>query len=289
MIRHWLAASAVLLITLPIAGAAQERELTRQRPRVRAWSAGPEGEIRQFSMLAGRPRIGVIISTEPDEENDKVGARIVEVTPDGPADQAGLEDGDIITRFNGTRLAGDAPGQKLVELAQALEAGDTVKVDYRRGRDNRSATIVAREMEGSFAMTLPRMRMGQVMPALEGLRGNLMFLSNWPGLQLAELNPGLGAYFGTEEGMLVLEAPRDSTLPLRAGDVILAIDGREPQTMSHAMRILSSYAGGEAVKFDIMRQRERQSVTWTVPEGKEREFHGPHRTPKERARVRVRS
>lgn len=288
MIRYWFAASAALLITLPAQGVAQERgvEPGRARPRVRAWSTPEGGEVTRYFMA--RPRIGVSVSTEADAETDKIGARIVEVTPDGPADQAGLRKDDIITRFDGTRLAGDAPGHKLVELAQQLESGDTVKVEYRRGTANRNASIVAREL-GGMAFTLPRMRVEQMMPALEGLRSSVMFLGNWPGLKLAELNPGLGEYFGTNEGMLVLEAPSDSSLPLRAGDVIVSIDGRAPQSMSHAMRIMSSYAPGEDVKFDIMRQRQRQSVTWKVSERRSgtHEFRSMHPTPLERPRVKV--
>src|SRR5439155_824137 len=54
-----------------------------------------------------RGRIGVVVNTtRPDSEADKLGAKLEGVTPGGPAAKAGLKVGDIITKFNGTALAG---------------------------------------------------------------------------------------------------------------------------------------------------------------------------------------
>jgi hypothetical protein len=50
-------------------------------------------------------------------------------------------------------------------------------------------------------------------------------------LDLVDLNPDLGEYFGSKTGVLVVKAPSDSTIPLKAGDVILKIDGREPKSV----------------------------------------------------------
>lgn len=62
------------------------------------------------------------------------------------------------------------------------------------------------------------------------------------GMELAEISPGLGQYFGTNQGVLVIRVPRDGEfLKLQDGDVILSIDGRVPEDGSHAARILRSY------------------------------------------------
>jgi S1-C subfamily serine protease len=98
------------------------------------------------------------------------------------------------------------------------------------------------------------------------MRAFTMIAGGPMGLDLVEMNPGLGEYFGTSEGLLVTETPRDSTIPLRAGDVILTIDGRKPTSEAHARRILASYAPGETVKVEVMRKKSRQTVSWTVPE-----------------------
>jgi hypothetical protein len=79
------------------------------------------------------------------------------------------------------------------------------------------------------------------------------------------MNPGLGEYFGTAKGVLVLDTPADSTLPLKAGDVILGIDGRAPASVGQARRIFGSYDSGDVAKFEIMRMKKKASVSWTVP------------------------
>ena len=79
-------------------------------------------------------------------------------------------------------------------------------------------------------------------------------------LELAPLNPRLGSYFGTSEGVLVVEVGDPAPLGLRAGDVVLAVDGRKPTDPGHLMRILQSYGPGERAKLDIMRERKRMTL-----------------------------
>ncbi len=73
------------------------------------------------------------------------------------------------------------------------------------------------------------------------------------GLHLVRMNPGLGEYFGTGSGALVLEVSEDSELGLAAGDVILRVGEREVEDPSDVWRILGSYEDGEAVTFTVMR------------------------------------
>jgi hypothetical protein len=89
------------------------------------------------------------------------------------------------------------------------------------------------------------------------------FLADGPlgDLELAPLNPDLGAYFGTTDGVLVIRAPRDGSLGLKAGDVVQAVDGRKPSGPSHLLRILRSYDQGESFKLDILRNHKRETVT----------------------------
>lgn len=282
MTRHWTSASLALLTLAAVPLAAQERDAERERTtteerrrdeeRAQAEARGRglilerrpyrARELTSFSF--GRARIGVSVAVD-DEDRD--GARIESVVDDGPAEKAGLRAGDLITRFGDTRLDGEDAGKRLVELAHALDPGDTVRVEYTREGRRSNATIVAEEVENTFTMAMPSME--RLAPMMHGLREGVMMLGgSIGGMQLKEVTPELGEYFGTDEGVLVLDAPSDSTLPLRAGDVILAIDGREVQSAPHAHRILSSYAEDEKVSFDIMRKQQRQTVEWTVPENR---------------------
>jgi len=202
------------------------------------------------------------------------------VTPGGPAEKAGLKVGDIITKFNGTALAGvkaededeSGPGIKLIELAHKLEPGDTAQVEYRRGTDSKKATLVAEDLGSTFRVEIPGPRT-MVMPRMPGMPDmnfRFSFGSPWGDLELVSLNPDLGEYFGTKDGVLVVKAPADSSLPVKSGDVILSIGGRKPTNPSHAMRILGSYEEGETVSLEIMRKQKRMTVAWKVPGREER-------------------
>lgn len=262
-------ALALLMMAAPALLVGQE-EAPRARDRVRV-----------FTWNDNRGRIGVVVNTQANAASDRLGARIEGVTPGAPAERAGIKAGDIITKFNGTALGGvrgdatdeSGPGMKLLELARALEPGDTVRLEYRRGDDTKTATIVAQDLGSQgFSMTLPRVApvpdMQLLVPELDGFRGALSIgpYSAWSGVEFVTVDRDLGEYFGVTEGLLVVKVRGDSGMPLRAGDVILGIDGRKPTSPSHALRILRSYDTGESVKLDVQRKQRRQTVTWTVPE-----------------------
>ena len=282
MQRNWIVLAAAALAAWPGGLAAQQR--TPRPPR--------EPRAFAYSFDDNRGRIGVIVRTDANSETDKIGAKIEGVTPGGPADKAGLKVGDIITKFKGTALADagveeedeSGPGRKLVELARKLEPGDTVQVEYRRGGETRKATIVAQDLGVAFNFDMPHMPEFR-MPGME--RITVCMGELWCDLDLVTLNADLGEYFGTKEGVLVVKAPADSGLPLKSGDVILAIGGRKPSSPSHAMRILRSYDAGETVSIDIMRKQKRLTVTWKVPAREERSFRR-HEQREDQSRFRWR-
>src|SRR5881396_1149229 len=273
MQRKWIVIGAALLAALPAALVAQG---TPRTPR-------PTRAPRAFVFADdNRGRIGVVVNPRPDSEADKLGAKLEGVTPGGPAAKAGLKVGDIITKFNGTTLAGlkaqdeeeSGPGTKLVQLARKLEPGDTVQVEYRRGSDAKKATLVAEDLGWA-----PNIRVMPGMPAMPDMPDmqhfEFSFGMPWGDLELVGLNPDLGEYFGAKEGLLVVKAPADSTLPLKAGDVILSIAGRKPTSPAHAMRILRSYEAGETVSIELMRKQKRMTVAWKVPEPEARHMRRP--------------
>ena len=296
MQRQWL----VIIVAVAALWAAG---LTAQEPApTLAPTLGPPraARARALALTFGdnHGRIGVVIRIEANEESDKVGAKIEGVTPGGPAEKAGLKVGDIITKLNGTALGGvkaedddeSGPGRKLIALAHKLEPGDTVRLEYRRGSDTKQATLVAEDLGGGFRMEMPGPG-PMVMPVMPEMGFEMSFGAPWGDLELVSLNPDLGEYFGSKEGVLVVKAPADSSLSLKGGDVILSIGGRKPSSPSHAMRILRSYDKGETVSIDIMRKQKRTTVSWKVPSRETRMFrrhdeHGEHEDQSRFQRVR---
>jgi S1-C subfamily serine protease len=226
-----------------------------------------------------RARLGIKVNLQA-RASDSLGAYVESVSPSGPAAKAGLRSGDLITKLDGTSVmaGGQAeqeadqrqslPGLRLIELAARLEPADTVTIEFLRGKERRTVTVVTEDEPDTFTMRLPppggmgdEMQAGDFMDM--GPAGRFEFLASSPlgDLELAPLNPDLGAYFGTTEGVLVIRAPKDGTLGLKGGDVVQAVDGRKPAGPSHLLRILRSYDRGETFKLDILRNRKRETLT----------------------------
>jgi len=293
MIRNLPVAVLAVSLALPAVSAAQgSPRRPSTRPRVRVETQG--GPFSVYTLGDKRGRIGVIVDTKANTAGDKIGARIEGITPGGPAEKAGIKAGDVIIRFNGTALGGSeseddersGPGLKLIGLAHELEPGDTVQVEYRRGNDARKATLVAEDLGGGAwtgSMDMPDMaRFKELMPHMEMGPGEFIFGGAWGGIELVKLNPDLGEYFGTREGVLVVRAPEDSSLALKGGDVIISIGDRKPTSPEQAMRILRSYDAGETVTLDVLRKQRHVAVSWKVPDRERTMFRrtpGMHEEP----------
>ncbi|HEX4300724.1 MAG TPA: PDZ domain-containing protein [Gammaproteobacteria bacterium] len=233
--------------------------------------------------LNHRGFLGIDLGDDDDAKN--AGVTVSAVTPGGPAEKAGLREGDVITGINGTSFKAsgdDGASDKLVEFMRDTKPGDTLKVAYTRGGKSATANVTAGNLSGMgrFAFSMPPMPPIPPMAPIPPMpptppttpvgpwRGFNMFFgpgSHWGEMQLVAMTPGLGQYFGTDKGLLVLHMPKDSVLQLQEGDVIVQVGGRDPGNAPHAMRILSSYGPGESVKLDIMRKGKPVSLNVTMP------------------------
>ena len=79
------------------------------------------------------PVIGASVDTRPD-----VGASISEVTPDSPAEDAGLRQNDVITSVDGTPVA---DGVELIVAIREHQPGDTIELGYERDGEERTADV----------------------------------------------------------------------------------------------------------------------------------------------------
>lgn len=257
-----------------------------------------------FALGQGRPRLGINVSTEQTSELDARGAEVTNVLEDGPAWNAGIRQGDIITEIDGQSLFAPLPGdreddfdldqsipvQRLLALARELEPGEEVEVTYLRGGEERSATVTAEDLAGQSFQYMPGFDTERLRDQLRGLnqdlprfqwqgavpgdadvrilRGGLFFDGarfGRYGLELVELNAGLGQYFGTEQGTLVVNVSEDSALGLQPGDVILRIGDRAADTPDRVLRILGSYGDDEDIPIHIRRNGREMSVMGRVP------------------------
>jgi C-terminal processing protease CtpA/Prc len=229
-----------------------------------------------------------VLGVQLDERSGKDGARIQEVSPGGAAAEAGLHVGDVITQINGTDVKGDHSARQVVKAMRSVEPDSKVKV--RVSRDGKSQEFVVTARRGMTFLGMhepPIPPIPPIPPLPPGIRdGGVVFgptIIHGPlgEMELVSLTAQLGRYFGTDKGVLVVRAPKD--FKLEDGDVILAIDGREPTSGSHATRILGSYQPGEKIAIKVMRQQKTVSVETTLPErGSRMEFRRTNPDGRER-------
>jgi S1-C subfamily serine protease len=210
------------------------------------------------------------------------GVRVEGVSPGGPAAEAGVKGGDVIVAVNARPVA---TGRELVRVMEAVEPGEKVELGLKRDGKPLTLSVEARPLDRALFLEVPAVAAVRALPAIPALAaahgGDLHWLlDGWGDAEFVTLTPGLGRYFGAEKGVLVARAPEDASLGLKDGDVILAIGGREPQSGSHAMRILRSYQPGEAVDLKILRDRRAQTLSAKIPARERRDLLSAPRTPR---------
>jgi S1-C subfamily serine protease len=229
-----------------------------------------------------RAQLGLQIDNTPAKD----GAHVVAVSPGGPAAEAGIHDGDVITSIGGEDLtnSGD-PGRELVEQVRQLEPDLKVKVTVLRSGKKMNFDVAPRPMpqiemrriQGVAAMPgMAPLPPGARTFTLQGTPGQQMEWngtgwggagSSFRGMEFATLSEKLGSYFGVKSGVLVVRTGNNDAFKLQDGDVILSIDGREPGNAQHAGRILRSYRGGEKLTLRVQRDRKAQNIEVTLPGG----------------------
>ena len=114
-----------------------------------AWMAAPRSENRAI--------LGISVGSQaPSDERE--GVRVLDVLEGGPADAAGLREGDRIDRVNGRSLfepLEDAeaearldlelsvPSQRLIALLAAIAPGEEVEIEYVRDGSRNTVTVTA--------------------------------------------------------------------------------------------------------------------------------------------------
>jgi S1-C subfamily serine protease len=244
-----------------------ERALAAARQRL-ADAAREVGELSGRLMRGPLPRAMLGVQIERGGEGE--GARVVAVSPGGPAEAAGIAVGDRITAVDGKDLTREGnAGRELVRLIGAAEPDRKVKLKVVRDGKPRDVEVTARAAPAGRMLAMREMRREGGPPGSPPRAGDddrpVGRVSPLAGMELATLSEQLGAYFGAKSGVLVVRAGRRDAFRLRDGDVIVAIDGREPATASHATRILRSYQRGEKLQIKVLRERKTQTLEVTLP------------------------
>ncbi|MGQ0619283.1 MAG: PDZ domain-containing protein [Panacagrimonas sp.] len=267
------------------------RKAAEQLAEVYAGSAdgSPRAAALRYYADPNRGFLGVNIEEGPEAANgEQRGVLVSGVTPGSGADKAGIKSGDLLIAANGRSLVFKPtndmdPMHKLKEVMTATESGSEVKVEYERGGKKKQVTVVAgRPPDDALAMMspedfdleldddddedvlmfrVPRPPGAPLPPLLHGYN---------PDLQLARLDADLAGYFNTDEGVLVVKAPRDDALGLKGGDVIQEINGEDVDSPVEVMEQLTGTDPGTEVTMKVLRHGRTETLKGAAPEAAER-------------------
>ena len=290
--------------------------------------------MTRVTNVGDRPVIGVVLG-----EASPAGVELIGVSPDGPADAAGIEVGDVIIEIQGVKLAGREREAKsaVFEVMEVTKPGDTVEIGVDRDGQPLSFAVVAEVREPASWQSLVRLPEIAKIESIDGVPGerrivvesvvvpdideealaermevlrerlaenefsfhegefphefqqefefeygdfsdvaghafstaNVWFgMPQAQGLELATINEGLGAYFKTDRGVLVLKAREDNAYQLEAGDVILSVGSTEVESPSDLVRALREIEPGDSIEIEIKRERRNKTLEVVMPENR---------------------
>ena len=212
----------------------------------------PEGGFTEWLGRALGAELGVAISPR-DEEG---GVLLEGVSPGSGAEQAGLKAGDRLVMIDDVRL--DEPGGRaaLLEHMKAVKPDQEVTLWVLREGETERVTVVAQSRTKEIRGLLDGIDLDfdLDMDGIEAM-GRRFEATSVP--RLVDLDAGLGAYFGVDQGVLVLNAPENTAL--RSGDVLLSVDGETVTSARQARRALAD--AEQTVKAEVMRQKSRLSLS----------------------------
>ncbi|MEM7416290.1 MAG: PDZ domain-containing protein [Gemmatimonadota bacterium] len=121
---------------------------------------GMDQLFSQLGLRSQGPRLGISVDVRQSGRRDADGVLVTDVLQDGPADDAGIRDGDVITALDGQRMTesigaraeadfdldDSAPVQRLLALVSDLEEGQEVEVEFLRDGDTQTTIVTADEL-----------------------------------------------------------------------------------------------------------------------------------------------
>lgn len=257
-----------------------DRHLSQLGEDISGMTQEIEEMVKSLRKMADKHRVddaflGILLD---DHHNDEKGILLLGVTPEGPAQQAGLKADDIILEINDQSMHKEgelSPARKMSRSLKAVKPGQTISLMIERDGEKKPFTLTVGKrgdhlqhgvnfLADDLEKRLQKKFMsGSHKGELDDMDFDLE--DELEDIELYPVSPSLGRYFNSGQGLLVLRAPVDNQLSLQEGDVLIKIGDRAPKSASQAWRILQSYDSGEMLELTLMRDQNELRVNVKRP------------------------
>ena len=251
----------LLLFLPPVAGRAiSQDDAPPAHPAVRARTPRPAPPTPPAPPESPEARdhhgwLGITLSEGED------GVRVDGVEEGSPAEKAGLQEGDRILEMEGRKTATSRDVRRAV---RNLEPGDTMQIRIERKGKEKTLSATLEERPDDFNALReyhPLMPDGDFQPGPFWMD----YSRNYIGVQIQPMTEDLRAYFKAPRGRgLLVSKVKDGTpaakAGLRAGDVIIAADGKEVSDRGDLREALADHEPGDKVSIRIVRDGSEKSI-----------------------------
>lgn len=212
---------------------------------------------------------------------DERGVEVTMVDQDAPAGKAGIKEHDVILTMNGANVDS---GAQLRRMIRETPPGRTVAFGVSRDgqpvtvkiqlADRSKSVAWSQHGKGFKSFTVPAVPPIPPIPDFDVPVSVVVVHSSMrSGLQVENITPQLGEFFGVKSGRGVLirsveKGSRAEKSGFRAGDIIVRVNDQAVQDtsdFSHALRSGSS----NAVTVGIIRDKKELNLTLSLPERKD--------------------
>jgi len=189
------------------------------------------------------------------------GALINSVIDGSPADEAGMQRGDVIMRFERQRVRDVA---HLQELITDTSPGDRVKIAVERDKTSKVFYVKLEEAPVStYPVSLTQGQpQGQTPPQTQQ-QGQTPSQPGW-GMSVAPIDPDMGQKYGLEQGQRgllvtsIILGGAASAAGIQVGDIIIAANNQPTEELPE---FYTAIAGSQSVVLDIFRNDETSYVS----------------------------
>ena len=207
------------------------------------------------------------------------GVLLSEIVPDSPAAKAGLKANDVVVELNGQHIEGTAQFRRMI---REVPAGRAVQLTVWRDGKTQTFSVTlgkAEERHHAWKQAFPShdfvFRMPDIpeIPHMEWNGGAMFIARPKLGIDAEDLDGQLGSYFGAPDGEGVLVRGVNAGSPaekagLKAGDVIVKLDGERIRTVGDLREKLAEKREKKTVNLGVLRNRSEISLSVEVEQPK---------------------